>query len=84
MTAPQVIATVVFLTSVGSAMALALMAGASSALDAVTQTLDRMRPDETRDRTRRRPDTPTASIPADGAADPVGAATGSPDASPAL
>lgn len=43
MTAPQVIATIFFLVSVGSATTLALMAAASAVLDAVAKTCDRSR-----------------------------------------
>lgn len=53
MTAPQVIATIFFLVSVGSATTLALMAAASAVLDAVAKTCDRARPDAGRDRSRR-------------------------------
>ncbi|MGU3464183.1 hypothetical protein ACLBXO_04960 [Methylobacterium sp. C33D] len=52
MTAPQVIATIFFLVSVGSATSLALMAAASAVLDAVAETCDRPRPGAGRDRTR--------------------------------
>lgn len=50
MTAPQVIATIFFLISIGSATALALMAAASAALDVAAMTCDRLRPDGRRDR----------------------------------
>ncbi|SEO27388.1 hypothetical protein SAMN02799625_02865 [Methylobacterium sp. UNC300MFChir4.1] len=53
MTAPQVIATIFFLVSVGSATTLALMAAASAVLDTVAKTCDRARPDAGRDRSRR-------------------------------
>ncbi|SFS72844.1 hypothetical protein [Methylobacterium sp. yr668] len=53
MTAPQVIATIFFLVSVGSATTLALMAAASAVLDAVAKTCDRARPDAGRHRSRR-------------------------------
>ncbi|MGU3545060.1 hypothetical protein [Methylobacterium sp. A52T] len=53
MSAPQVIATIFFLVSVGSATTLALMAAASAVLDAVAETCDRARPDAGRDRARR-------------------------------
>ncbi|MGU3385454.1 hypothetical protein ACLBYG_13175 [Methylobacterium sp. D53M] len=53
MTAPQVIATIFFLVSVGSATTLALMAAASAVLDAVAKTCDRARPDAGRGRSRR-------------------------------
>lgn len=53
MTAPQVIATIFFLVSVGSATTLALMAAASAVLDAVAKTCDRARPGAGRDRSRR-------------------------------
>ncbi len=41
MTAPQVIATIFFLISVGSATALAIMAGASALLDMSAEARDR-------------------------------------------
>ena len=53
MTAPQVIATIFFLVSAGSATALAVMAAASAVLDAVAEACDRPRPDAGRDRARR-------------------------------
>ncbi|WCS26954.1 hypothetical protein LOK46_09110 [Methylobacterium sp. NMS14P] len=53
MTAPQVIATIFFLVSVGSAAALALMAAASAVLDAVAEACDRARPEAGRNPTRR-------------------------------
>jgi hypothetical protein len=45
MTAPQVIATIFFLISIGSAMVLAVMAAASAVLDAMGEACDRARPD---------------------------------------
>ncbi|MEE7451053.1 hypothetical protein MRF4_26475 [Methylobacterium radiotolerans] len=52
MTAPQIIATIFFLISVGSATALALMAAASAVLDAAARSCDRVRPDGERHPTR--------------------------------